>query len=157
MAAISTIIAGVGLAAGLAGTAVQMNAASQAAAASKRAERLREQQMNLEAARQRRAAIRNALRARSVALTAATVQGAGSGSGLQGGYGQIGQQAGENIQGINQATEIGAGIFQANRDSAGAQSLVSFGAGLGSLGSSLNDNAATLGRIGTFFSGGSLR
>ena len=151
MAAISTIIAGIGLAVGVAGTAAQVVGSSQQAAAAKRAENLRERQMNLEAARQRRQVIRNSLRARSMALTSATAQGAQSGSGLQGGFGQIGQQTGENIQGVNQGTEIGAGIFAANRDSAGVSSLVSFGQGLGSLGGALVNNADTLGRIGTFF------
>lgn len=151
MAAISTIIAGIGLAVGVAGTAVQVIGANQQAAAAKRAEDLRERQMNLEAQRQRRQAIRNALRARSIALTSATSQNAEGGSGLQGGFAQIGQQLGSNLQGINQSTEIGAGIFQANRDSAGASSLVSFGSGLSSLGGALVQNSETLGRVGTFF------
>lgn len=157
MAALTTIIAGIGVAAGLAGTAMQVSAASQAADASKRAERLRERQMNLESNRQRLAAIRASLRARSAALTSATAQGAASGSGLQGGYGQIGQATGENIVGVNQAQEIGAGIFTANRDSATAQSLVAFGGGLSSLGGSLIDNSATIGRVATYASGGALR
>ncbi len=113
--------------------------------------------MNLEAMRQRRQVIRNALRARSVASVNATAQGAGSGSGLQGGFGQIGQGAGENMVGINQGTEIGAGIFSANRDSYSAQSLVAFGGGLSSFGGALIDNAPTLGRIGTYATGGAVR
>lgn len=153
MAAISTIIAGIGLAAGLAGTAVQVAGAGAASRASARAEKLREKQMNLESARQKRQIMRSALRARASALNSATAQGATGGSGLQGGYGQIGQGAGDNLLGVNNAQEIGAGIFKANIDSAGAQSLVAFGGGLSSLGGSLIDNSSTLGNITRYLTG----
>lgn len=157
MAALSTVIGGIGLVAGLAGTAVQMAGANAQAQASKRAEQLRETQMNLESARQKRQVVRNALRARAMALVNATGQGASSGSGLQGGYGQIGQGTSENLQGINQGQTIGAGIFKANRDSFDASNMVSFGGGLTSLGGSLIDNASKIGSIATYASGGSLR
>lgn len=157
MAAFSTIIAGVGIAAAVAGSAVSVNASNQATAASKRAEALRERQMQLEAARSRRQVVRNMLRARSAALVGATAQGASGGSGLAGGYGQIGQQSGENMTGINQGTEIGAGIFSANRDYANAQSLVSFGQGLSSLGGTLMNNSGTIGRVGSYMSGGAIQ
>ena len=157
MAAISTIIAGVGLAASVAGAAIASNGAQQANRASARAEALREKQMNIEAARQRRQVIRNMLRARSAALVSATAQGAGGGSGLPGGYGAITQQSGENMLGINQGTEIGAGIFSANRDASGAQSMVSFGNGLSSLGGATVQNSETIGRIGTYFTNGAVQ
>lgn len=150
MAALSTIIAGVGLAIGAAGAVTSVAGAQQQAQAAKRAERLRERQMELEAMRQRRAALRAALRARSVGLVNATAQGAGSGSGIQGGYGQIGGDLGNNMVGINQATQIGAGIFEANRQGADGASLAAFGSGLSSLGGSLVSNADTLGRLGTY-------
>ena len=157
MAALSTVIAGIGVAIGAAGAVTQVVGANNAANASKKAERLREQQMNLETARQRRAVIRNSLRARAMAITNATAQGAGSGSGLPGGFGQIGQQTGENLTGLNQGQIIGAGVFQANRDSYGAQSLVSFGGGMSSLGGALIDNAPTIARTATYATGGALR
>ena len=53
MAAISTIIAGVGLAAGVAGAAVQYSGQRKAAKAAQRAENLREAQSRLESTRQR--------------------------------------------------------------------------------------------------------
>lgn len=147
---VETIIAGIGLVLGAVGTGVQVKAANDASEASKRAENLREQQMNLEAARQRRQVVRNALKARSMALNSATNQGASRGSGLQGGYGQIGSEAGGNILGINQGTAIGAGIFETNRDAAGAAALASFGQGLGSLGGALVNNSETIGKIATY-------
>lgn len=150
MAALSTIIAGVGLAIGAAGTVTSVNAANASADASKKAEQLRKRQMELESIRQRRSAIRNSLRARSMSLTNATAQGAAGGSGLQGGYGQIGQQTGENITGVNNAEEIGAGIFNANAASASAGALAAFGSGLSSLGGAIVNNAPTIASVGTY-------
>lgn len=150
MAALSTIIAGVGLALGAVGTYTSVKGAQDQANAAKRAEKLRQRQMELEAMRQRRAALRTALRARSAGLVAATSQGAQGGSGLAGGMGQVGGDLGNNLVGINQSTEIGAGIFAANRAAAGGASLAAFGSGLSSLGGAMVSNADTLGRIGTY-------
>lgn len=153
MAALSTVIAGIGVAAGLAGTAMQVAGANAQAKASIRAEQLREKQLNIESSRQRRAAIRNALAARAQSLVTATAQGASTGSGFMGAQGQISQRANENVTGVNLGQEIGAGIFKSNRDSYAASSLVSFGGGLSSLGGALIDNAPTIGRIATYAAG----
>lgn len=150
MAAFSSIVTGLALAATAVGTVTQVNAANQAAKASQRAERLRERQMELESNRQRRQIVRNMIRARAQALATTTAQGASGGSALGGAYGQIGQQAGENLVGVNQGQQIGAGIFQANRDIAGAEALAAFGGGISSLGGALFSNAESIGRIGQF-------
>lgn len=152
-AALSLGLGALGLAAQVAGTVVQAQGFAQQADASRRAEALRERQMNLESSRQRRQTIRNAIRARSLALTAATAQGASSGSGLPGGYGQIGGATARNIQGVNQAQEISSGIFRANSDMAGAQELTSFGGGLSSLGGALFSASPTIGKLTQFGSG----
>lgn len=151
MAALSTIIGAVGLGIGAAGTVVQYNAQRTAAAAQQRQERIRERQMELQATRQRRDAIRQSMRARSIALTTASDQGAGSGSGIAGGLGQIAAQGNSNLQGINQGVELGAEMFSTNRQIAGAQTLASFGSGLSSLGGSIYGASDTLGRIGNYF------
>jgi hypothetical protein len=151
MAAISTIIGAVGLGLAAAGTVTQMIASGEQAAASRRQEGLRRRQMDLETGRQRRGVIRQALRARSMALIAGSEQGASSGSGLAGGLGQIGSQAAGSVQGINQANEIGVGMFQTNQQITGAQELASFGGGLSSLGGSLMGNSETLGKLGQYF------
>lgn len=150
MAAFSSIVTGLALAATAVGTVTQVSAANQAAKASQRAEALREKQMNLESQRQRRQIVRNMIRARSQALATTTAQGASKGSALGGAYGQIGQQTGENIVGVNQGQEIGAGIFKANRDIAGAEALSAFGGGISSLGGALFSNSESIGRIGSF-------
>ena len=75
-AAVSLAMGAIGLGLQAAGTMATMEGNRQAAAASKRAEDLRQKQMNLESMRQRRQVIRNAVRARSMALSGATAQGA---------------------------------------------------------------------------------
>lgn len=151
MAALSTIIGAVGLGLGAVGTVTQMIGSAQASEASKRAERIRERQMNLESSRQRRGIIRQALRARSMALTTGSDQGAMFGSGLAGGLGQIASSATGNIQGVNQSAELGTSMFRTNEQITSAQELASFGGGLSSLGSSLFSSSDTLGRIGNYF------
>lgn len=149
-AAVSLAMGAIGLGLQAAGTMATMEGNRQAAAASKRAEDLRQKQMNLESMRQRRQVIRNAVRARSMALSGATAQGASSGSGIAGGLSQIAGDAGRQIQGVNQGQEIGAGIFDANRSIASAQELASFGGGLSSLGGAVFSSAEPMGRLTQF-------
>lgn len=160
MAAFTTIAAGIaavatvgGLALQAAGVGVQMDAADKQAKASQRAEQLRERQMNLESARQRRQALRNAIRARSVALSASTAAGGTGSSGQAGGLGQITNQGADNVRAVNQAEEVGSGIFRANQDIAAAGGQAAFGQGLSSLGGSLISNSGTIGSIGQYMSG----
>ena len=113
--------------------------AERQAAASERAERLREQQMKLESARQRRQSIRTMLQARSQALLAAQAKGGATGSGIAGGIGQITSQTASNVQGINNAEEIGSGIFRENREIASAGAQVAWGQALTSLGRDISN------------------
>lgn len=101
-----------------------------------------EAQMRLNARRAQMEVLRNNQRARSMALSSATGQGAQFGSGLQGGYGQIGGMSGTNLLGINQNLAIGSAISTYNRDIsnqqlalANYQSKASTAAGISSLGS----------------------
>ncbi len=72
--------------------------------------------MEVDARRQQLEIIRQQQRGRALALTNATSQGARYGSGLQGGYGQIGGQTGVNILGVQQNLEIGRNIFGFNEN-----------------------------------------
>lgn len=141
-----------GLALQAVGTGVQMDAANKQTEASVRAERLRQQQMNLESMRQRRQAVRNTIKARAVALSAGTSQGATGSSGLAGGLSQISNQGAENVSGVSKAQEIGTSIFDANASYAQAGGQLALGQGLSSLGGALVNNAQQIGQIGTFFS-----
>lgn len=126
--------------AGLVGTGVQAYGAMQANKGAKKAEELRMRQMNLEAARERRQVVRQSVIARSEALSNATAQGAQGGSGLQGGFGQIANQQGQNTTAINQGQEIGMGMFAANKQISTGQTYQSIGGAIQNFGSFLNSN-----------------
>lgn len=129
------VAAVVGLAISAVGAGVQFYGQQKAAAAQRKENRLRRRQADLEAARKRRAVLREAAIAR--AQTTATVGGQGIGLG---GSSLAGAQAGQsnvaagNTLGINQGVEIGQGITQAQNQQSSANSIVSFGQGVGSLG-----------------------
>lgn len=151
MAAFSSIIAGIGAATTLAGTAVGVVGQMQSISASKKAEKLRKQQMDLDSARERREIARRAILARSQALTAGADQGATYGSGLAGGLAQItGEQARSTVA-VNQNQTIGAGIFRANAQRAQGESIQSFGQGLQGFGGMLMDNSQLFGRVGAYY------
>lgn len=133
------------------------------------------QQMALEYRRNSMQLLRNQQRTRAMALQNATAQGAQQGSGLQGGYGQISGDAGNNMLGLNQNFEIGNNIFGLNAQisqqkilQSQAQSTMMTGNAISNLGGSLlkatpslasiGQNAANLGTgmgMGNFMSPGS--
>lgn len=150
MAAISTLIAGAGLALGAAGAAVQYAGQRKAQKGAQRAEQLREAQMNLENARQQRQIARQVAVARAQAISAAASQGAQESSGLAGGLGQIQGQGGSASLASNQNTALGGQMFGANRMISAGQSQASLGSGLSSLGGAFVNNSETIGRIGNY-------
>lgn len=172
MALISTIVAGIGIAASVAGSVVSYRAQqSQArqqraavavqAAAQERVEQNRVTQMNLDASRRKREVFRQQQLARAAALSTAAAQGAQDGSGVGGAFGGIAGQSGVNYLGISQNQEIGNNIADANRMSrgannaynlAGASGGASLGGAISSLGGAFVKNAGTIGQIGTYFS-----
>lgn len=149
MAAISTIIAGVGLAVGAAGTAMGIKAQKDQFKAQNKAESARQKAADLDALRRKRAAVREMQMQRSVALSNATAQGAEAGSGLQGAMAGITGQGNTNIVGINQQQQLGNQVFSANRQASSAASFGATGEGLTSLGGALVRNAGTIASIGT--------
>jgi hypothetical protein len=142
-----TLIAVIGLGIAAVGTGVQAYGSMQAAEASQDAEKLRKKQMSLDAMRKRREVLREAMLARSTALSNATAQGAEEGTGLQGGFAQIAGQAASNISHINQSEDIGKGIFDANATAAGAQGIASIGQGAQNFGLTMSGKADQLSRI----------
>lgn len=117
------------------GGVVQAFGAMKQASASKKAEKARQRMMQLEAMRKRREIIREAVVARSVALSNATSQGASGGSGLQGGIAQITSQQNRNTLASFQDETLGNQVFKANKQYASAGGMIAFGSGLSSLGS----------------------
>lgn len=160
MAAISTIIAAVGLGIAAAGTAMsirgqqqQAKYAKQSLAAQRQAEEIRRQQMNLDAIRRRREIARQSQLAQAQALAIGTAQGT-SGSGLEGALAGISGQAGVATQGSVQAQDLGNRIFDANAmasyyqgKGADAQSFTAIGSSLSSLGGGIIKNQDTIGNL----------
>lgn len=135
----------------LAGTGLQVVGAMKASSAQDRMEKLRKAQMELEANRQRRQIIRQAVVARSEALSNATAQGAQAGSGLQGGFAQIGGESGTAVTAVEQNRQLGRPMFDANRALSRAQTIQTVGSGVSSLAGALVKNQNEIGRVGTYY------
>lgn len=129
------------------GAQTQAKAAKQQADASAHSEDVRQQQVALEAESQRRQTIRNEIAARSASTVAAQSHGALMGSGYSGGQGQIANQTGQNILGINQSQDNSNKIFSNNRQIAQAGALAAWGQGLSSMGSSIASAGQAIGGL----------
>lgn len=153
MAAVtSTIIAAIGLAAGVAGTAVQYTGAQKQAKAQKKQEKIRQQQMNLDLMRQRREALRKMIIARAMGISNATSQGAvASDSSVQGGISQAIGTANISATDINQNGQLGTAMFRANAQEASAAGTAALGGAIGNFGSQLVQNSTTISRVGATF------
>ena len=135
------------------------------AALQEQANQVKWTQARLGARRQQMEVLRNEQRARSLALSNSVNQGAQFGSGLQGGYGQIEGESGNNLLGINQNLSLGAQMNTINQSISGQemniakyqgqaamwQGISSAGSGATSLGSSLVGSATN--PSGSLFSG----
>ena len=143
----------IGTAATVAGLGIQYEGQRKAEEGAKRAEQLREAQMNLEETRARRNIVRQALVARSEALTNATSQGAAQGSGLAGGFGQVQGETGGAAVANAQNAQIGRDTFAVNRSIARGQSQANLGSGISSLGGALVKNQNEIGRLGAYIVG----
>lgn len=119
----------------------------QQSAASIRAENARERQMELEGIRSQREVMRRTMVARSMANVNAASKGAMQGSGIQGGYGQIQNAGGRQINEIQQNLGIGRDIFSANRDLARAQEKTAEGKATYGLGMDIFKSADPISRI----------
>lgn len=150
MAAFSSIIGAIGVAAGIGGTVMQMQGARRAQKGEERAEQIRRSQMHLESQRERRNIVRQAMVARAQAVSSAESQGAMDGSGLAGGLAQVTAQGGRAVTAVNQNTDLGNQMFSANRMISSGNSMSAFGSGISSLGGALVNNSATLGRLGNY-------
>lgn len=149
MAVFSSIASALTAISGIAGTAVSAIGAAKQASGARKAEALREKQMNLEAERNRRASIRQAVIARATASSNANAQGASEGSGLAGGLAGIQSQNAQNIQGINQGQQIGQGMFAANRQISSGQTMASIGGAIQGFGDFFSSNFEQNRRVAT--------
>lgn len=128
------------------------------------AEAKRQQAMELDSRRKQMEILRTQQRARSVALTTATSQGAAGGSALAGAYGQVSGGTGVNLLGVTENLQIGRDLFGINSQIsqqkmrlADAGVYSSAGAGLSSLGKDLLGSLDSANRVGReAFGGGNL-
>jgi len=162
MAAITSIIAGIGLAAGVVGAGTQLYGSMQQAEAQKKsfalsqqAESARKRAMDLDSQRKSFSIIREQQMARAQALANATSGGAQFGSGLQGGYGQVAGSSGNNFQAQQNSQEAGDQMFAINAakgnsdaNAAAAGSMASLGSGISSLGNMFVKDSGTIAKIG---------
>lgn len=153
---------GIGLAGAIVGGIGSYGAAQGIASASGNIAALQQQsnavkwkQAQLSGRRGQLEAIRNEQKARSLALSNATNQGAGFGSGLQGGYGQIGGETGNILTNISQGLQFGRQQYDINQSISAQEQQISkyqgqaamwqgisgAGAGVTSLGSSFVKSA----------------
>lgn len=156
-ATIGGVASAVGTAAGVVGQFQQAAGQRKQQNAQKRAEALREGQMEIDSRRKQMEMIRQQQIARAAAVANITSSGAGGegSSAIGGAEGTIFGQTGRGIQGEQTNLTFGRGIFAANRDaargaamSARGGTLASAGAGLSSLGGAFIKNAEAIGRIG---------
>lgn len=157
-AVVGLIGTGLQVAGSMQASAAQQRMVEQQTAASMRAENAREQQMQLDAQQRRRGSIREAIQARSMALSAGVSQGAQFSSGVAGGMAGAMAAGAENVQTTTQAEILGGRVFQANRDHHQATLQGSRGMARGqamqALGGALVSSAGAIGRLGSFATGG---
>jgi hypothetical protein len=147
-----TIIMGIGLVLSAIGTGVQVASSIEASQASQRAEQLRKQQMQLDIARKKREAIRQAQFATARGQAAAVSQGASLSDSSVIGASSTAKSAGsENLVALTQNEALGSQMFDANAKMSEANGIGAIGSGMSSWGSSLVNNAGTISRIGSSY------
>jgi hypothetical protein len=144
MAALTTIIAGAALATAAVGTATSIKSGKQAARYQRDASAMQQKQADLQNARNKREAIREARMAYGRAQNSAANQGVSDSSGSQGGLSSIASQAADNVSFLDQY-----GFFsdQASRSlgrASAAQSRANTGAAIANLGFQVAGNAVGL-------------
>lgn len=150
MAALSSLILGASALAGLAGTGVAAYGSYKANQGAERAEEVRNKQMKLQADRDRRASIRQAVIARSQATSNATSQGAGEATGLKGGLAQIGAVDARNQRDIGSGVQLGEAMFSANRQISSGQTMQTIGQAIQGFGSTIADQFDVQNRVWKF-------
>lgn len=124
-----------GMLLGVVGQAFSLIGGLKVAKAEKKAEKLREKQMNLEADRKKRENLRQSQIARANITSAAVTQGAGDSSGLAGGIAGVTNAANRNNVAVEQDRQIGTGIFRQNAKAAAGRGMAGIGEGISSFGS----------------------
>lgn len=147
-ATITAIAAGVGAVTSVAGAIGQASAQKNMSKASKEAEALRKQQMELDTKRRMNALMRQAAIARAQSIAAASARGATFSSAAQGGLGSIQSQAGANVLAESENIAIGRSLFDANASFSEAKGEAAMFGQVSDFGKSLFQNSQMIGQIG---------
>lgn len=153
MAAITSLIAGIGLAVSAAGTVAGIKQGQEAAKSQKQAMDIQQRQNEVEAQRGRRQIYRDMLAAQAKSEAAAANQGGLASSALAGGLSQAANSGAQSQADLNQNLATSNALYQNKRSQIGsgqtAQTLNAIGGGLTSLGqSNLIKNVGSIFKIG---------
>lgn len=151
MAAITTAITAVGVAAGIAGTVMNYQAQKRQAALQNRQIDVQEEGAKIEAARQRRQIFRDVLRAQATSESTAAAGNATEGSGLAGGLMQAANSGAQSTRDVNQNLGMALNLSSLQKQSlntgqAEAGLVSGLGSGLQSIGSTLTKNQTQIQR-----------
>lgn len=148
------VIGAIGVGTSIFGAITGNDANQEALAAQQHAEAIKQQAKAADEERKRRQAIRMGIIQRSQALSRETAQGANESSAASGAAGQINQETGWNVAGVNQAAHFGTALYGANQellnarmDQSNSDMISSIGKGLTSLGGGLVSNAGTVNNL----------
>lgn len=151
IAAIGLGIKAIGTGIGLFGDSEANKANQDLLKAQSDAENVRFQQMKNDAERKRRQDIRNGIIREHQAVSNATLQGASESTGAYGAYGQVNQETGWDVGGVNTAEHYGTQIhtanlaaLQAKSELADAQEIKGIGEGISSLGGAVLSNMGSI-------------
>ncbi len=139
-----------GLILGAVGQAFSLFGGMKAAKAEKKAEKLRERQMELEGLRKKRENLRQSFIQKAEITSNAVSSGAGDSSALEGGVAGVTGQANRQNLAVNQDLEIGHGIFKQNAKAAKGRSIAAIGEGISSFGSLFGSSGGTTFKLGSY-------
>lgn len=157
MAALTTALLAIGTAVSVGGAFVQQQGQEKAIKAQESQDKIRQQQMEFDAARRRREIMRQTTLARATALSTTTNQGAANpgGSGLPGAQAQQSNWGYSGVQGVNVAESQGNAMFARQADAnagyrtaAMGGTIGSIGGGISSLGGAIQSSSSTFNQVG---------
>ena len=129
--------------AAVAGVGLQIYGGIQQAKAERRQNRLTEKQNRLRSRRERLIALNDARRKRAAFLSQLGSSGAGFGSSISTGAGQVGSTATQSIVSTNQQTELGQQQLAAQNSASNAGMISSLGGGIISASNSVSNIAGS--------------
>lgn len=131
------------------GAVQQQQAQSDASRASREAERIRRQQLELDNRRRMSQIIRETQANRARSIASATARGAQDSSALEGGLSSILSQGGANFLAQGENVALGRQMFDANADFSEARGRAQTAGAIGDFGRSLFANSEAIGRVGS--------